>query len=235
VATPGLPFPIDHAEHLVDTESAARKQGLQSNRLPILAQQIRDAHADIERGALALAERALAAGNALIEAKAAVPHGQWADWVSEHIGISTRTASRYMKVAASGMKSATVADLGIRAAAEALAATRLEWPLPGPGEALRVVSTLGFPGELEAFIWPDRAGGFNTYVLDGEFVDENGPFPGRGGSCTTNKKPWRGAIVPHVLEMAGLHLNYIQVERVQYASPGFLDEWRAANSKRAAQ
>ena len=120
MATPGLSFCIDHAEHLDDTESAARNQA-QNNRLPILAAEIRSAHADIRRGALAIAERALAAGTALAEAKAGISHGGWTTWLQANTGLTERTARRYMQLAESGIKSATVADLGIRGAAESIA------------------------------------------------------------------------------------------------------------------
>lgn len=91
------------------------------NRLTTLAADIRAAHADIQANAQAMAERALAAGQWLIEAKATLQHGQWEAWLAEHVGMSARTARRYMQMVHAGMKSATVADLGIRGASEAIA------------------------------------------------------------------------------------------------------------------
>jgi hypothetical protein len=48
-----------------------------SNRLTVLAADIRAAHSDIQRSALGMAERAIAAGHMLIEAKATVLHGEY--------------------------------------------------------------------------------------------------------------------------------------------------------------
>ncbi len=94
-----------------------------SNRLAVLAADIQAAHRDATQGALAVAERALAAGRMLEEAKAALPHGKWATWLAESVGMSARTARRYMQISRAGLETATVADLGIRGAAERLVRT----------------------------------------------------------------------------------------------------------------
>lgn len=91
-----------------------------SNRLSVLAADILAAHSAIKRTTLETAERAVAAGHMLIEAKTAMPHGAWDDWLRDHAGLSARTARRYMQIARSGLETATVADLGIRGAAEQL-------------------------------------------------------------------------------------------------------------------
>jgi hypothetical protein len=92
-----------------------------ANRLPALAAEIRAAHAAANAAAKVSAERAMEAGAMLIEARRLVPHGHWADWLRENVGFSERSASRYMRLVRGGFDSATVADLGVRAAAEALA------------------------------------------------------------------------------------------------------------------
>jgi hypothetical protein len=91
-----------------------------SNRLPILASEIRRAHADVQDAAKTAAERAIVAGHALIEAKSLVPHGGWLPWLREHCALAERTAQLYMKIARSGANSATIADLGLKAAAQAI-------------------------------------------------------------------------------------------------------------------
>jgi hypothetical protein len=91
------------------------------NRLEALAADIRQAHHESRTAAEQAAERAIAAGHALIEAKALVQHGEWASWLEWNVGFSERTARRYMQLARSGLKTATVAEMGIRAAAESLA------------------------------------------------------------------------------------------------------------------
>lgn len=91
-----------------------------SNRLPTLAAEIRKAHADVQEAAKTAAERAIDAGNALIEAKALCGHGEWLPWLRENCALAERTAQLYMKVAKSGLKAATIAVLGLAAAAKAV-------------------------------------------------------------------------------------------------------------------
>jgi hypothetical protein len=111
-----------------------------SNRLPILAAEIRKAHADIQDAAKTAAERAISAGHALIEAKGLVKHGEWLSWLREHCALSERTAQLYMKLAKSGHESATIADLGLNAAAKALHLTYSDFfhdPFTGGSEEER--------------------------------------------------------------------------------------------------
>lgn len=70
-----------------------------SNHLPVLAQMANDAH---ECAAIALrsaASSAREAGEALIEAKTMVPHGEWDAWLKANFKGGVRTAQRYMRVA----------------------------------------------------------------------------------------------------------------------------------------
>jgi hypothetical protein len=91
-----------------------------SNRLPVLAAEIRIAHAGVEAAAKTAAERAIEAGNALLEAKELVNHGEWLPWLKEHCELPERTAQFYMKIARLGLESATVAEIGLKAAAKTL-------------------------------------------------------------------------------------------------------------------
>ncbi len=96
-----------------------------SNRLPELAARINAEHeaaaGAIKRGL----GHAMTAGDLLTEAKATVPHGQWAAWLTSNTALSERTAQRYMQLArersALESKTATVADLTIRGACELIA------------------------------------------------------------------------------------------------------------------
>jgi hypothetical protein len=74
-------------------------------------------------------EHALKAGQLLMEAKSGLAHGEWLPWLQTNCpDISERTAQRYMRLAENGdeleAKSATVADLTMRAAEEALTTPR---------------------------------------------------------------------------------------------------------------
>lgn len=96
------------------------------NWLTAIAADIRALHAGIRRNAEQIARDAIEAGKLLIEAKQSLPHGEWEAWLRDHVTISPRTARRYMRIASSGLEIGHVADLGLTAAAKALA----------PGEAL---------------------------------------------------------------------------------------------------
>ncbi len=99
-----------------------------SNRLPVLSSEIQRAHASALDASQRAAEYAIAAGAALIEAKELTKHGQWLPFLAD-VGIPPRTALRYMTLASSGIKSATVANLGIREAEEHI---RLSRPMAPP-------------------------------------------------------------------------------------------------------
>ena len=72
-------------------------------------------------------EHALEAGRLLLEAKAGLAHGEWLPWLKKNCpGISERSTQRYMRLADNrgALESATVADLTMRAAEEALTTPR---------------------------------------------------------------------------------------------------------------
>ncbi len=93
-----------------------------SNRLPELAARIAAAHVGVEAAASRAAEHAIEAGTALLEAKGLLKQGEWLPWLRQNCGISERSAQLYMRIVRGGMKSATVADIGLQAAAAAVKA-----------------------------------------------------------------------------------------------------------------
>lgn len=123
-----------------------------SNRLPTLTAIARTAHVDTLRHATLAADRALAAGAALVEAKDLCAHGTWGDWLAQ-TGIPERSAQRYMKLHRAGCKSAIVADMGI-AKAEGIAALGLKL-LPQDGEGIEA-SGFNLDGSTaHALTWPE--------------------------------------------------------------------------------
>jgi hypothetical protein len=70
-----------------------------SNFLADLAARIRAEHESVRELLHAVVERAMAAGDLLIEAKAQVKHGFWLPWLSDHVQISERTAQLYIRLA----------------------------------------------------------------------------------------------------------------------------------------
>jgi hypothetical protein len=69
-----------------------------SNRLAVLAAEVRAAHQQVLEAASSAVTAARTAGSALMEAKDSVPHGSWLPWLRE-VGIAPRTAQEYMQLA----------------------------------------------------------------------------------------------------------------------------------------
>lgn len=82
-----------------------------SNRLPALAADVAKSIADMDAAMLSSAQHAIDAGHALIEAKSLCEHGQWLPWL-DSTGVPERKAQRLMKLAASGLQSDNMSDLG---------------------------------------------------------------------------------------------------------------------------
>ena len=72
---------------------------MNSNRLPFLADEINDAHRKARTAARMSLKHAIQAGESLLEAKAAVGHGKWLDWLSVNVIVSERTVQDYMRLA----------------------------------------------------------------------------------------------------------------------------------------
>lgn len=97
------------------------------DRLATLADDIRALHRSIVRDAEQIARDAIEAGKLLIEAKQALEHGQWGQWLRENCDLSARTARRYMALARSDLQIGHVANLGLTAAATAIATDQLRF------------------------------------------------------------------------------------------------------------
>jgi hypothetical protein len=106
-----------------------------SNRLPILAAEIRAAHDAATTAAQTALDRMRQAGKGLVEAKGLVEHGQWLPWLKD-LGIESRMAQRYMRLARmDDVKYDTVSHLTINQAL-ADASDAVPDPLGRYGEAL---------------------------------------------------------------------------------------------------
>lgn len=57
-------------------------------------------------------EAILTIGRCLIEAKAALPHGEWTNWLSERVEYTERTAQRFMRLAQEYSNPTALSDLG---------------------------------------------------------------------------------------------------------------------------
>ena len=63
-----------------------------------LAKQINEHHAACETAMQSALQHAIAAGELLAKAKALVPHGTWADWLTQNFASTQRTASLYVRL-----------------------------------------------------------------------------------------------------------------------------------------
>lgn len=107
-------------------------------QLTTLADAIRTELADAKAAAASAVEHACRAGELVIQAKEACPHGEWGKWLRENAEVSERTARAYMQLAKRCRElppgeRQRVADLPLRQAlAEAEENARELGPLRGP-------------------------------------------------------------------------------------------------------
>jgi hypothetical protein len=99
-------------------------------RLTVLATEINAKLTLARRHGQANLSALMDAGDMLIEAKDALDHGQWDDWLSSNSALSDRTARLYMQLAGHRArveaKMATVATLGIRGALEQISEDQMQ-------------------------------------------------------------------------------------------------------------
>ena len=128
--------------------------------LPDLAQAIDREHQAAHQAARTALEHALECGRLLIQAKAAVPHGEWLPWLEANTSVSARQSQRYMRLAHAAIegKYDATSHLTIDEALALLASPKVgptehllrvigssetsEWYTPSP-IVERVVATLG--------------------------------------------------------------------------------------------
>jgi len=99
---------------------------MDSNRLPMLAAEIMRVHAEARRAAHMSLVHAIEAGEALLEAKEQMNHGEWLPWLRDNCEMSESTAQVYVRLAKYKdevlANPQRAADLSIRAALDALRA-----------------------------------------------------------------------------------------------------------------
>ena len=106
--------------------------------LDTLADRIRAAHAEAQSAFVHALDRAMTAGDLLIEAKTQLDHGAWLPWLRDACAVSERTAQAYMRLARNRPALEEqirngVADIGVRGALALLTEPRCpdaEQPAP---------------------------------------------------------------------------------------------------------
>lgn len=124
--------------------------------LSSLAQRINEANQNAHDSSKKAIYYAIECGDALINAKSLVKHGEWQSWLKNNCEVSERTAQNYMKLATEypsieDAKAQRVADLSIREAIKELSKPK-EKPLTldtdwmPKGETLAVIFVNGLIG-----------------------------------------------------------------------------------------
>src|SRR5262245_33329435 len=70
-----------------------------SNDLAVLASRINSEHDEVVKAVSHGADHAIRAGKLLLEAKIAVRHGDWSEWLATNCRVSERSAQLYMQLA----------------------------------------------------------------------------------------------------------------------------------------
>lgn len=112
-----------------------------------LAAKIKAAHAAVASAVGNILAHSQQAGEALVAAKATVPHGEWEAWLEEHCAMSKRTAQGYMRLwrhRGRLAKAQSVAHLGVSSALRLLAKPLREEPAPDvvgadPGDVAQIL------------------------------------------------------------------------------------------------
>lgn len=134
-----------------------------SNRLPVIQAAVAGLHGEVKSLMTRAADRALAAGELLIEAKALCQHGEWSNWLKS-AGIPERSAQRYMALSRAGIPSAIVADLGF-AECEKYASAASKLPALSEGQAACFKATdPQVDMSILAYAWPAGVAGTFHYV-----------------------------------------------------------------------
>jgi hypothetical protein len=137
-----------------------------------LVARIRDAHQAVQQQASGMLRAAMAAGEALITAKAQVPDGKWSAWLRHFCNFSRRTAYVYMQLAAHRAEIEQVvqhaAHPSLREALRLIAPSRscrhkdgtanttvpvldpAAWAAAGPAERGEFLAHIGLPAILAA-------------------------------------------------------------------------------------
>jgi hypothetical protein len=156
-----------------------------SNSLTDLAARIRSEHAAAIAATKHALERAISAGELLIEAKAQSKHGQWMPWLAEQCAIPDRTARLYMRLARHRSEIETkignVADFSLRRAIEAIAPIRdddlveEEPQRPKPGEIELPINAVKFCQDLypRSQVIPDLVERYREFIHDLPAIEVN--------------------------------------------------------------
>jgi hypothetical protein len=179
------------------------------NRLAILASEIATGIAAMRRDARSMAEHMLEVGKALSEAKLALPHGAFEGWLTTNFGMSGRTARRYMRLARLGLKTDTVAELGLTGALAPLTALRV----PGRHEAVA-----GWDGNgWRWFLWRGGRDGVWLHLYAFHYDDS---------LAVATAKPFKRPLIGALLTAAGVDLATIRFERPRPYDIRELETWR---------
>ncbi len=178
--------------------TAAQGKAIAADNLTALASDINRHHENACLRADEAINHAMAAGKLLLQAKAAVPHGEWLGWVGANIRVTPRQVQRYI-AAALGKPLPLRAIKGI----EAAYTTSVSHLPVNAGEAIsvKVVKRNWFS---TAYVIPSRTHpGFHFYaIFSGEVRAANQPdHTDQGCNLFYGERPIRSDFLQRALEM----------------------------------
>jgi hypothetical protein len=141
-----------------------------SNRLADLAERVKEASASVDASQTAAVESAMKAGGLLVEAKAALRHGEWLPFLAR-AGLGKRQAQRYTSLWKSGLNASSVTHLGGILPTLAFLSN---WRMPAFDEMMRIRDPErpldgGPVGRGAAFIWESEGhrGHYEIGIING--------------------------------------------------------------------
>lgn len=130
-----------------------------SNRLPVLAAEIKNANVVFANAQRLTADAAIVMGKCLIEAKEICPHGEWEAFLDK-TGISPRTAQRCMRIVKSGIGSDYLTCVGMTTALQEIDEAVASMPPDGQAMFVNYENEEGPPDTLMWWRTGKLTGGF---------------------------------------------------------------------------
>ncbi|WP_164892909.1 DUF3102 domain-containing protein [Mesorhizobium sp. M7A.F.Ca.US.010.02.1.1] len=143
-----------------NSENPGDRQGaMNSNRLPVLAAEIKNASVVFAQAQRMSADCIIVMGKSLVEAKELCAHGEWTGFLKA-AGISPRSAQRYMRIVKSGIGSDYLSIVGLTDALDEIDAAVAAMPDPGWATFISYENEDGPPDVMMWWSTGSLTGGF---------------------------------------------------------------------------
>ncbi len=199
---------------------------------PLLAKHIREAHARAIEASCRSLRHAQWCGHLLLQAKDAVPHGHFEEWVVQNCGFTPQTARSYMRIARScplEPPNETSCREALRKLSSPPGPPRWRRPGPTPFDVVERMREFGITGDVRQVLRFLRS--FGVRIRDANQLPNSPataenesalpfsppagtapaalprpPDPGRSG-CALSFSPWAGPVRGALPQLPGLGQN----------------------------